>query len=203
METRTDSFEGAAGRLVGPVMARMNRDMERAAIDELDPAPTASVLAVGFGPGVGIAELVTRLPDGVVGGVDPSDQMLRQARRRNHAAIERGQVLLGRSTAASVPWPDRTFHGALAVNSLQLWDPLDASISEVHRVLAPGGRLVTLTHVWAIEKHAPLEVRLNHMVELIRRSGFDDVAHRTDPFRSGDGLLLTAKKPRHCNQFAP
>jgi ubiquinone/menaquinone biosynthesis C-methylase UbiE len=195
MEGHTSSFEGTAGRLAGPVMARMNRDMELAAIDELDPAPDASVLAVGFGPGVGIAELVLRLQNGVVGGVDPSSVMVKQAHRRNAAAVESGQVSLQRSTAESVPWPDGTFAGALAVNSLQLWEPLDASIREVQRVLAPAGRLVTMTHVWAIEKRSPLEEWVQATSELLRGAGFEDVAHRTASFRSGVGLVLRAEKP--------
>src|ERR1700733_5673405 len=35
------------------LMARLNRDMERAAIAELDQAEDGRVLAVGFGPGTG------------------------------------------------------------------------------------------------------------------------------------------------------
>jgi ubiquinone/menaquinone biosynthesis C-methylase UbiE len=136
----TTTFDGTAGRLAGRLMARMNRDMELAAIDELAPAPDASVLAVGFGPGVGVTGLTRRLPGGVVGGVDPSAVMVQQARRRNLAAVERGQVSLECSTADSIPWPDATFTGVIAVNSLQLWDPLDASVREVVRVLAPTGR---------------------------------------------------------------
>lgn len=203
METRTTGFEGTAGLLAGPVMARMNRDMELVAIDDLAPAPDDSVLAVGFGPGVGIAELVTRLPDGVIGGVDPSATMLKQARRRNLDAIESGQVLLERTTAASIPWPDETFNGVLAVNSLQLWDPLDASVREVMRVLAPDGDLVTVTHVWAIEKRCPINDWVRSTTDVLRRHGFEEVTDRTAPFRSGGGLVLRANKPRHCNQIAP
>jgi ubiquinone/menaquinone biosynthesis C-methylase UbiE len=203
METGTSSFYGTAGRLAGPVMARMNRDMEHAAIDELAPAPDASVLAVGFGPGVGVDELALRLPDGVVGGIDPSTAMLRQARRRNRAAIESGQVTLERSTADSIPWPDGTFTGVLAVNCLQLWDPLDASVREVLRVLVAGGRLVALTHVWAIEKRSPLEQWVAATSGLFRGAGFVDVEHRTAQYRSGQGLVLRAEKPRVCNRIAP
>jgi ubiquinone/menaquinone biosynthesis C-methylase UbiE len=203
METSTSSFDGTAGRLVGPVMARMNRDMELAAIDELAPAPDACVLAVGFGPGVGVDELAQRLPDGVVGGVDPSTAMVRQARRRNRAAIESGQVTLERSTADSIPWPDGTFTGVLAVNCLQLWDPLDASVREVFRVLAGGGRLVALTHVWAIEKRSPLEQWMEATSGVLQEAGFVDLGHRTASFRSGQGLVLRADKPRPCNQIAP
>ena len=46
----------------------------------------------------------------------------------------------------------------MAVNSIQLWDPLEQSIAEVARVLQPGGRLVSVTHEWAIERSCDLDV---------------------------------------------
>lgn len=199
----TAGFDGTAGRLTGPLMARLNRDMELAAIDELAPAHDASVLAVGFGPGVGVAELTKSLPGGVVGGVDPSAAMVQQARRRNLHAIESGQVTLERSAADSIPWPDETFTGALAVNSLQLWHPLELSMREVGRVLAPGGRLVTVTHVWAIEKRSPLEPWVCATADMLAAAGFGDIVHRTAQFRSGKGLVMRAEKRRPCNQKAP
>ncbi len=184
-------------------MARMNRDMELTAIDELSPASEASVLAIGFGPGVGVAELTKRLPNGVVGGVDPSAAMVQQARRRNLSAVESGQVTLERGTADSMPWPDGTFSGAVAVNCMQLWDPLDVSVREVVRVLAPGGRLVAITHVWAVEKQVPLEQWVRALVGLLGGTGFDQISHRTASFRSGKGLVVRAEKRRLCNQKAP
>lgn len=107
MDGRTSGFDGGAERLAGPAMARVNRDMERMAIDELAPRPDDSVLAVGFGPGVGMAELLPRLPRGFIGGVDPSATMVQQARRRNAVAVERRQVVLARGTADSIPCPTR------------------------------------------------------------------------------------------------
>jgi ubiquinone/menaquinone biosynthesis C-methylase UbiE len=202
-QSRTGGFQGPAAHLAGPVMARMNRDMERVAVEELAPQPDDSVLAVGFGPGVGIAALVPRLPDGVIGGVDPSAAMLHQARRRNAAAIASGQVLLEPGTAAAIPWPNATFDGVVAVNSLQLWDPLDASVTEVARVLAPGGLLVTVTHVWAIEKHSSFDDWVGAISAALQTHGFTGLETRTAPFRSGSGLVLRARKPRPCNQIAP
>ena len=76
MRTPNRGFEGTAGRVAGGVMARMNRDMELAAVDELVLGRGAEVLAVGFGPGVGIAALLRRLPQVTVCGVDPSTTMV-------------------------------------------------------------------------------------------------------------------------------
>jgi ubiquinone/menaquinone biosynthesis C-methylase UbiE len=195
MEAGTTSFEGTTGRVAGAVMARMNRDMEHAAIDELDPAPSASVLSIGFGPGVGIAALVRRLPHGRVAGIDPSSTMVDQARRRNRRAVDTGRVSLARAAAESILWPDGVFSGVLAVNSIQLWDPLEAGVREVARVLAPGGALVTVTHVWAIEKRAPLDEWIGSATDLLGACGFAHVTHSTASFRSGNGLLLRASKP--------
>ena len=73
------AFEGAAGRVAGAVMARLNRDMERAAIGVLGPADSDHVLSIGFGPGVGLTELLARLGDGRAAGIDPSPAMVAQA----------------------------------------------------------------------------------------------------------------------------
>ncbi len=121
----TTTFEGTAGPLAGAVMARLNRDMEHAAADELAPGSDDAVLAMGFGPGVGIAALVARLPGGTVAGINPSATMVERARRRNQAAVGTGRVALARAGAESVPWPDTTFTGVVAVNSMQLWEPPD------------------------------------------------------------------------------
>ena len=184
-------------------MARMNRDMEDAAIDELDPLPGASVLSIGFGPGVGIAALVRRVPRCRVAGIDPSTTMVDQALRRNRRAVDGGQVTLVCASAESVPWPDEAFGGVVAVNSIQLWDPLEAGLREVARLLLPDGALVTLTHVWAVEKRAPLDEWVASATDLLASSGFVDVTHSAATFRSGNCLILRARKPRLCNQIAP
>jgi ubiquinone/menaquinone biosynthesis C-methylase UbiE len=184
-------------------MARMNRDMEHAAIEKLDPAPCAAVLSVGFGPGVGIAALARRLPEGRVAGIDPSSTMVDQARRRNRRAVDTGHVSLARAAAETIPWPDAAFSGVLAVNSMQLWEPLEAGVREVARVLAPGGALVTVTHVWAIERRTSLEQWVGSATDLLVACGFADVTHSTASFRSGNGLLLRASKPVPSTRSRP
>jgi ubiquinone/menaquinone biosynthesis C-methylase UbiE len=196
-------FEGAAGRVAAAVMARLNRDMERAATAELDPAEDDDVLAVGFGPGVGIHELAGRLPRGCIAGIDPSPTMVDLARRRNREAVRTGQVALFEAAADAIPFPDGAFRGIVAVNSMQLWRPLDGSLREVARVLAPGGALVALTHVWAIEKQAPLDEWIARLTPLLASCGLTEFRHRTESFRSGAGLMLSARKPGHRKPKTP
>jgi ubiquinone/menaquinone biosynthesis C-methylase UbiE len=159
-------FEGLSGRATAKVMARMNRDSEREAIDLLSPSRGDRVVALGIGAGVGVDLLAARLsgtpPFGdraaKVVGVDPSAAMLAEASRRNRHWIDVGAVELLQGAADSLDLENGAFDGAIAVNSIQLWEPLDVSLCEVSRVLRSGARLVTLTHDWAIERSTGQDV---------------------------------------------
>jgi SAM-dependent methyltransferase len=179
-----DSRAPQAGR-PGPVTARLN------------------LLSIGFGPGVGVAELLRRLPDGRAAGIDPSPTMVTQARQRNRSALESDRLVLAEAAAEAIPWPDGRFDGVLAVNSIQLWSPLGNGIAEVARVLRPGGVFVALTHVWAIQKSGPLAEWTDATSSLLEQVGMGPVTVRTDTYRSGAGVLLRAELLRPCNRKAP
>ncbi len=173
-------------------MARMNRDMELAAIAELRPAPGHQVLAIGFGPGAGV-EALAGLPDtGVVTGIDPSSTMIQLARRRNRQAIDDGRVVLHRAGAEAIPSPDDSFDGIIAVNCIQLWDPLVLAVEEIARVIRGGGKIATVTHCWAIEKRVPLNEWTDTISELLTTHNFAEIKWETRDFRSGCGLALSA-----------
>ncbi len=70
------TFDGITGVVAARVMALMNADMERAAIETLAPHDGDRVLVVGFGPGVGIESLLDRADVDVL-GIDPSPVMVR------------------------------------------------------------------------------------------------------------------------------
>ena len=122
-------------------MARMNVDAGKWACDLLEVRPTDCVLEVGFGPGVIIQHLSTLAPAGHVTGVDPSLEMVEQARVRNASAVETGRVDLRHGSVASMPFDDNSFDKALAINSMQVWPDALAGSQEIWRVIKPGGRI--------------------------------------------------------------
>jgi ubiquinone/menaquinone biosynthesis C-methylase UbiE len=188
----TSGFEGLVGRISGSVMARLNRDMERTAVAELNPSPSDNVLAIGFGPGIGVESLADVLSAGSVAGIDPSAAMNGLARRRNRQGIDSGRIVLRSVGAEAIPWPDTTFNGIVAVNSAQLWRPLNTAVGEVARVIRPGGSLVTITHAWAIEKTCPVPEWIERMSSLLAERGLSAISSRIQKFRSGRGLILSA-----------
>src|SRR5258706_16163915 len=74
-------------------------------------------------------------------GVDHSEVMLRQARRRNAGAIRAGRVDLRLATADRLPNFDAQFDKVLAVNSMGFWDDPVACLRALRSLLRPGGRI--------------------------------------------------------------
>src|SRR5436305_3501199 len=132
---------GAAGSVTGWVFAHRpsNRQRNRWVVSLLGVQPTDRVLEIGFGPGVAVAELV-RAGAGHVYGADHSPVMLRQASRRNAAAIQAGRVTLVNAPADRLPAAlEGPFDAILAVNSLWFWPAPAERLTDLRRRLASGG----------------------------------------------------------------
>jgi SAM-dependent methyltransferase len=95
--------EGVLGRLGGIILARANRSFADEIVALLEVGASEKVLEVGFGPGVGIELLARAAPRGTIAGVDPSEEMVEQAKARNAASIGTGVVDLRRGTVADSP----------------------------------------------------------------------------------------------------
>ena len=132
---------GLLGRLAGFFMSRVDAD-DRWIVELLDVQPRDRVLEIGFGPGVAVGLIAERATAGLVAGVDPSEVMVRQAVRRNRAAVRQGRAELRPGTVVELPYPDAHFTKACAIHSLYFWPSVEGGLRELHRVLAPGGRLV-------------------------------------------------------------
>jgi SAM-dependent methyltransferase len=137
----------AAGRVTAWEMAHRpsNRQRSAWAVSLLEVRPTDWVLEIGFGPGVAIAHLV-RAGAGHVSGIDHSGVMLRQAAKRNAAAIRAGRVTLVRASVEQIP-PALAgpFDAVLAVNSLGFWPEPARQLAELRRRLAPDGRIAVVS----------------------------------------------------------
>src|SRR5919199_1096332 len=106
---------GPAGRAVGWLMGRRSSNVRRNrwAVDLLAVEPTDRLLELGCRPGVAIAALASRATRGLVVGIDHSQVMIRQARRRNAAAIRAGRVRLVQAPVERLHLTDGPFDAAL------------------------------------------------------------------------------------------
>jgi SAM-dependent methyltransferase len=104
---------------------------------------TGRLLMIGVGPGTDLAFLPPAVT--AVAAVEP----VASFRRMASAVAERCGVAVAivDGVAESIPFPDNSFdsvHVALVLCSV---DDVAATLGEIRRVLAPGGRLIVLEHV--------------------------------------------------------
>ncbi len=116
-----------------------HRPLTRWAISFLDVQPTDHMLDVGCGGGMAI-QLIARIAiEGFVAGVDYSEEMVQQARKRNSAAVWAGRVEIKHGNVVALPYNDESFDKVIAVETFYFWPDPVANLKEVHRILKPGG----------------------------------------------------------------
>jgi SAM-dependent methyltransferase len=171
---------GVGGHLAGWVMARRSSNVARSrwAVALLDVAPADRVLEIGCGPGVAIGALAARATAGHVVGVDRSDLMIRQARRRNARAAREGRVRLIASAVEDLPAHgtppfDVPFDAVLAINTVGFWTDPVSRLAELRAHLAPGGRIALVSQPRGPGATASTSAAAAaELVELLARAGF-------------------------------
>ncbi|MFD2466124.1 class I SAM-dependent methyltransferase [Amycolatopsis silviterrae] len=136
---------GFPGRVAGWIMGRRSSNVvrNRWAVELLEVQPGERVLELGCGPGVAVAALAAHAERVV--GVDHSAVVIRQAQRRNRAAIRAGRVRLVCASVENLLLSDGPFDAALAVNTLGMWPDPVARLRELARLLRPGGRVALVS----------------------------------------------------------
>jgi SAM-dependent methyltransferase len=138
---------GPAGHVEGWIFGRRSSNVRRNrwAVELLEIQPTDRVIELGCGPGVAVAALANRATMGLVVGVDHSEVMISQARRRNADAIRQGRVRLIRAPVERLQGTDGPFDAALAVNTVGMWPEPATRLREIGQLLRPGGRIAVVS----------------------------------------------------------
>jgi SAM-dependent methyltransferase len=141
--------------------------------------PDDYLLEVGCGGG---AFLQDALKSGCkAAAIDHSSDMVRVAREVNHEAIEQNRLEIREGDAGSLPYPEGTFTCAVMTGVFGfISNPVEV-LTEIRRVLAPGGRLVLFTGTKKLlgtpAAPEPMASRLHcyeddELEELARQAGF-------------------------------
>lgn len=117
----------------------------RELVELADPQPGERVLDVACGTGIVARTAAPRVaPAGTVTGLDVNQDMLAVARR---VAAARGVIITWtRASAVDTGLPACAFDVAFCQQGLQFVPDRAAAVAELHRVLAPGGRVAV--SVW-------------------------------------------------------
>lgn len=114
--------------------------------DRLQLEPGRQVLDLGCGVGVDLPALAERVgTDGLVIGLDRDPNLLKTAKE---ATAGRSNVRLVVADALELPFPNRSFDGVRADRVLQYIPESAQVLTEMARVLRPGGTLVLVEPDW-------------------------------------------------------
>ncbi|GAA2620235.1 methyltransferase domain-containing protein [Actinomadura fulvescens] len=141
------------------------------------PRPGERVLDLACGTGIVARTAARRMEDrGQIVGVDVNEEMLQVARAVSGEL--RPRIDWRRGCACELPFPDGSFDLLYCQQGLQFFPNWDGALKEMHRVLAPGGRLALA--VWRTVDYNPgfaafvaaLEQHVDAETALIMRSPF-------------------------------
>jgi ubiquinone/menaquinone biosynthesis C-methylase UbiE len=172
------------------------------------------ILEIGCGEGWASRLLAQFVPEGLVVGLDVSDEMIRKARAAS-GAFE--NLLFVWGEAESIPWQERFFSKAFSVESFYYVEHPEIALREIYRVLSPGGSVWILNHL-SRENRFTLDwlQRLKVSVQLptaeeygklFESCGFEEYSFRMVPDRTPDddaayyATMADAAERRHFKEL--
>ena len=189
---------GILGWVIGHIMSFETAATNDQALALLELKQGDRVLDVGCGHGRTVERAAMMVgDDGLVVGIDASEEMLRMATRRCQRVVEAGRVRLALANSASIPYPDESFDKIVTVHTLYFWDDPRRHLGELYRVLRPGGCLVVGFHPKGATATTsfPESVYSFYDVEeveaLLRQVGLQDVAVEGS---AGEALVARARR---------
>ena len=176
--------DGATGIAVSAGLNKTNEGPYRVARAKLALAAADNLLEIGFGNGHEIAALLAAAADITYTGIDISETMVAEAKRRNAVAVEAGVVTLLHAASDKLPLAAAVFDKALALNTIYFWRDPAVDLGEIRRVLCPGGRLVLgAIAPWStsrpVFRHGFTFYSPEQLTALLQAAGFADVAIET------------------------
>ena len=165
--------------------------------------PAAMVLDLACGPGIYARRFARAAPQGTVVGLDLSVPMLRYAARRAAAEGLRNLALL-RGDAMALPFDADQFDLVNCCGALHLFPDLTRVLTEIARVLAPGGRFTAAAFrrrdgrlaQWATRvRRRRLGIDAFHPDELSARLAAAGLGEIRCHHAAGIWLIMSAVKP--------
>ena len=180
------------------------RDAERrreAVLDAMQFQPGERVLDIGTGPGFLAAEMAEAVgPGGEIRCIDMSEPMLDMAKNR---CAGKPWLSFQSGSATELPYGDATFDAAVSVQVYEYIPDITRALSELYRVIRPGGRAAVVSTDWdAIAWHASDNARMSRVLAAFEEHCAYTALPRTlAPKLRQAGFVL--KEPRILPQFNP
>lgn len=194
---------------IGKNMNRVNEALFDLTLGEMQPKDGESILEIGFGTGKFFEKLLSAARNLRVYGIDFSDKMVETAKGNNPSDIASGNLMVKWGQSDDIPYPDQSFDKVFCNMVIYFWEQPEKHLSEIHRVLKPGGTFYTgfrtkeSMHYFPFVKNGFVLYEVDEWQEILKDNGFSLLHSRasTDPAIEVKGkkvrlesYCITAKK---------
>jgi ubiquinone/menaquinone biosynthesis C-methylase UbiE len=132
-----------SGRLatyVGEQMNIGNQDLYNFTLQHIDIKNGERILEIGYGNGNFYKDIFEKSPDADISGIDYSQAMYKEAVANNKEFIQAGKLDLHYNSSDIIPYQDNIFDKVFCNNVVYFWQNPEKDLSEILRVLKPGGK---------------------------------------------------------------
>ena len=149
-------------------------------LDHVEFSNGMVMLDIGCGGGATLKRLLKRSPEGMVYGIDISEESVVKAKNVNKQLLNK-QVFVRQGSADSLPWEDQKFDVVTAVETVYFWPDLPQCFQEVKRVLKPGGQFAIMLEViegdsiWTNVVEGMTVYSPEMLKDMLEQAGFGDV----------------------------
>lgn len=149
-------------------------------LDHVEFSDGMVMLDIGCGGGATLKRLLKRSPEGMVYGIDISEESVVKAKNVNKQLLNK-QVFVRQGSADSLPWEDQKFDVVTAVETVYFWPDLPQCFQEVKRVLKPGGQFAIMLEViegdsiWTNVVEGMTVYSPEMLKDMLEQAGFGDV----------------------------
>ncbi|MGG9963473.1 class I SAM-dependent methyltransferase [Ferruginibacter sp. SUN106] len=133
---------GEAGIQTGEWMNRGNTQINMDTLAILNAMAGDTILEIGMGNGFFVQHIL-QIDDSIqYTGADFSDVMVKEAERINAVWVDKGRADFILSDVAALPFAAAAFNKIFTINTIYFWDDAVTILSEIKRVLQPGGKFI-------------------------------------------------------------
>lgn len=146
---------GPDGIETGERMNVGNLHINLNAIDAMKLQAGDEVLEIGMGNGYFVKNILEVDPSITYTGYDFSPDMVVESQQRNEEYIKSRRASFIFGDAVDMPFSGNSFNKVLTVNTIYFWEDQQKVLSEIFRILKPGGRLYIAIRPRSVMEHYP------------------------------------------------
>jgi SAM-dependent methyltransferase len=143
--TQFGNPRGPVGKICCVIMNLFNQKLYRKVSDTVIKHSGRKILDIGVGNGY-LEKMLSGKSDLMISGIDISEDMIKNATKRNHAAVQQGRVDLALGDCCDLQFPDGSFDAVTSINTIYFWPDTIKGLSEIRRVLKEDGIFVNAVY---------------------------------------------------------